>query len=446
MSGPSQVSSLRPWSRAHAALVARARAVLESDRADLRGLRALGNRSLRIVILVIRGILDHRLGLQGAALTYYSVFAAVPTLVVALRILQAMSFLPAIAPERLPVSSDGFTSNQLLQGALRLILETAGRTSELTSGVVGLVALLFAVSKMFGYTERALHIIAGSSQRTPRFSRLLGYVALLLMPPAVLAMSGLLLALFTRSVGRGLSGWLGAIPGLEIAAGICLGFGVLWLAVTIFYAAAVRARIPFSSAAVGGALAALALLVVLWVFTVFQIGVAQSDAIGTGFLAFPVFLLWVFSCWYTVLVGAEIAVAHRIDRVLIHGAAAFRLDAVAQREAGVAIMVRLTRAARRPEESGSFVSEDDLARGLRLPPHLVGGVALRLVERGLLAEVPRGYALRCDPDRTTLAVVIDALERDPTLAAAHHELASSGANADPTLGALADRCQPPSDS
>ncbi len=371
----------------------------------------------------MRGILEHRLGLQGAALTYYTVFAAVPMLVVALRILQLMDFLPAVEPERLAVSTDGLTSNQLLQGALRSILETVDKTSELTSGVVGLAALLFAVSKMFGYTERALHIIAASGQRTPRFSRLLGYVALLLMPPVVLAMSGVLLALFTRSLGRGLSGWLGSIPGIEIAAGFVLGFGVLWLAVTIFYAAAVRARIPFSSAAVGGALAALALMVVLWVFTAFQIGVAQSRTIGTGFLAVPVFLLWVFSSWYAVLVGAEIAVAHRIDRVLLHGAAAFRLDAVGQREAGVAIMVRLTRAARRPARSGAIVSEDQLARALRLPPHLIGELALRLGQRGLLAEEPRGYALRCDPDRTTLAAVIDALERDPALAALHDELA-----------------------
>jgi uncharacterized BrkB/YihY/UPF0761 family membrane protein len=44
-------------------------------------------------------------------------------------------------------------------------------------------------------------------------------------------------------------------PGIEIALGFLLALAALWLAVTLLYTAAVRARIPFRSAAVGGAVA-----------------------------------------------------------------------------------------------------------------------------------------------------------------------------------------------
>ena len=214
--------------------------------------------------------------LQAAALTYYTVFAMVPMLVVALWILKAFDWLPAVSPT-LPANVVVPSGNQMLQAMLGMILETVDRTTELVSGIVGLAALLFAVSKMFGYTERALHIIAASGQRTPKFSRVLAYVALLLIPPVALAISGLSLFLIRGSPNNPLSRLLAAIPGVEIALGFLLAFAALWLAVTLLYTAAVRARIPFRSAAVGGAVAALALVVISWAFGNFQIGVSHTQ-------------------------------------------------------------------------------------------------------------------------------------------------------------------------
>jgi membrane protein len=406
--------------RVRAALAARARAVWGRDRASLGWLPALGNRLARVAILVGRGIVVHRLGLLAAALTYFTVFAIVPTLAVILWILRALDWLPTITPD-LPAQARITSGNELIRVVLHRILEAVHQTSQVTSGVVGLLALLFAVSKMFSYTERALHIIAASGQRTPKLWRMLGYVALLLMPLALVLLWGLFIATLSGKFGRVLARVLEAVPGSELLAGGLLALGALWLAVTIFYSSGVRARIPFSSAAVGAAVAAIALPVVSWVFANFQIGVSQSGSLHSGILAFPVFLLWVYSSWSAVLVGAEIAVAHRVDRVLVHGAATFRLDAVGERQVGAAIMLRAAAAATAGNGAPRAVAEDDLARELRVPPGPVGELGLRLCARGLLREEGSGFALDCDPDRTTLASVMDAIERDPALEPAHLE-------------------------
>jgi membrane protein len=260
---------------------------------------------------------------------------------------------------------------------------------------------------MFAFTERALHVIVGSGRRTPRLSRVLAYVALLAIPPVTLAISGAVLALARGWHGHQVSRVFPTIPGVEAALGIGLGFGVLWLAVTLLYMAA-RARIPFASAAVGGALAGVALPVIFGAFAIFQLGVTHASA-----FAFPVFLLWVFSSWYAILVGAEIAVAHRVDSVLVHGAATFRLDGLGERRAGVAIMLQLTRMS--AGAPGARVTEDELARALRLPPAIVRALCFRLVQRGLLAEDVHGFRLRGDPERMTFDTVADAIDRDPAL-------------------------------
>jgi virulence factor BrkB len=294
-----------------------------------------------------------------------------------------------------------------------MILQAVDRTTELVSGIVGLAALLFAVSKMFGYTERALHIIAGSGQRTPKFSRVLAYVALMMIPPVALAVSGVSLFLLRGSQATRLGRLLAAIPGLEMTLGFVLAFGALWLAVTLLYTAAVRARIPFRSAVAGGVVAALALVVISWVFANLQIGVSHANAVTSGFLAFPVFLVWAKASWYAVLIGAEIAVAHRVDSVLVRGAATFRLDCAGERKAGVAIMLHLTRAV--SGAPGSAVTEDELARDLRMPPSIVSDLCFRLVRRGLLGENVHGFYLRADPDAVTTEAIADAIDRDPAL-------------------------------
>jgi len=406
----SWLTHVPPLASAQRAVESRAHAAWSRDRAPLRGLAAFGNRTFCIVVHTVRGILDHQLGLQAAALTYYTVFATVPMLVVALWIVKAFDRLPVISSQPPTGRLDG---DQLLNAALGKVLEAVDRTSEVASGIAGLVALLFAISKMFAYTARALHTIAASEQRTPKLSRALAYVALLLIPPAALAISSVLLALLRGSPSNPLSRVLRSIPGLEVGLGIVLGFAALWLAITLLYTAAARARIPFSSAAVGGALAALAVPAIFWAFVNFQIGVSHASAVGSGFSAVPVFLLWVFSSWYAVLIGAEIAVAHRVERVLVHGAATFRLDSAGERQAGVAIMLQLTRAS--ATAPGTKITEDELARDLRLPPSIIRNLCFRLVRRGLLVQDVRGFSLRGDADGVVAGAVADAMDRDPAL-------------------------------
>jgi membrane protein len=291
------------------------------------------------------------------------------------------------------------------------------------TGLVGLVALLYVAVKMFSFTERALFTIAGAGGLAPRFSRAVGYIALLLVPPAVLGLAGILLAAARGPVGQRLAPLVGFIPGLDLAFVALVGFGVLWLAATLLYWAAVRARIPFASASVGGFVAALALPVVFWAYAYLQIGVSETNALGSGFLAFPVFLLWSFSSWYALLIGAEIAVAHYVDDILVHGARAFRLDLVGERQASIAVLIRLAQATRSGARSG--LTDDELARALRLPPQVVRNVCARLVERGLLVEERAELALRIDPQQATMAELIDAVERDPDLAQAHREVEES---------------------
>jgi uncharacterized BrkB/YihY/UPF0761 family membrane protein/DNA-binding IscR family transcriptional regulator len=342
----------------------------------------------------------------------------VPTLVVVLWALKLSDHLPAPRVE-LPTEQYLLTGNHLLHVALAEIFGAVQRAGEVT-GLVGLAALLYVAMKMFSVTERALYTIAGSGPQTPRPARALGYLALLLMPPVVLGVAGILQLAVQKSVGQQLHRVFGWIPGFNYAFVVAVGFGVLWLFATLLYWAAVRARIPFPSACVGGFVAALALPIVFWAYVNLQMGVSKANPVSSGFLVFPVFLMWAFSSWYALLIGAEIAVAHYVDAVLVHGARSFTLDLAGEREASMAILIRLAnrgRSAPRPE-----ISYDDLARALRLPPQVVRNLCFRLVDRGLLVEAKAAFTLKFDPGQTTVGTLVEAVERDPALAQAHRDV------------------------
>ena len=397
------------WTRA--TVETRARDVWRRDRASLRGWSAFKNRALRIAIFMVRGISVHQLGLQAAALTYYTAFSLVPLLVVALWILKIFDRSP-VTESAMPLAREVTKGNAALHAMLGRLLENVSHTSQVTGGIVGLVALLYAVVRLFRYTERALDRIASSTTRKPKLSRLFSYLALLVLPPLLAVVVGPLVGTAQRAIGSEIARLFGSAAWLKLAVATFVGLSALWLAIAILYSAAARARIAFSSAAVGAAAAAILLVSVLWVFARFQIGMSRGNSVQFGAAAGPVFLLWAYSSWFVVLLGAEIAVGHSVDRVLVHGAWCFQLDALAEQETGIEIMVRAARA---------NVSVDGLARELRVGPTLIRRIGLRLVERGLLAEAGLDqFALGCDPDRIGVAEIMDAVVRDPALDSARH--------------------------
>lgn len=404
--------------RVQGAFRARAMAAWGMDRTNLGGWAAAANRTLRILVMVIRGIIQHRLEVLAAALTYYTVFAIVPTLAVVLSAMRLAAFLPASLAGELPAGPQLATGGDLIRAVLRRILEAGSRTSEVATGLVGLAVLILAITKMFRQTERALHIIASSGDREPRFVRLVGYLALLFMAPLALALSGLMYTLLSSRAGSAVVKIVGSW--VELGLGTGLAFVVLWAAITVFYWSAVRARIPFRSAVVGAAVVAIALPIIFWVFVKFQIGVSSGDHVESGMLAVAVFLLWAYASWTAVLVGAEVAVAHREDRILRQGIIAFGLDGIGEIAACTTIMLCVTRAGGAPVDHAA-VPEDGLAGALRLPPEVVRVLCARLAKRGLLVRSPAGYALGCDPRDVDLAAIIDAAQRDPDLDAPRAE-------------------------
>ena len=407
--------------------------VWDRDRAALGGWAGLRTRVARIATWSVRGLFARRLGTEAAALAYYTIFSIVPVLVTVLWALKLLHAIPYLTPADGDVSvmadatkdARAADANVLLREAVRGVLAAVERAGALQTGIVGLVALIYGVIRLVIHVESALDSIAGARERPARYRRMLGYLALLALPPALLVVSGVLRMLRRLPAGASvvdsISWATERIPLVKSTLGDVIGLGLLCLALAIFYTSAARARIAFRSAVVGGALSAVMLALVLWAFTRLQIGVSRAGALQSGMAAIPVFLLWAHASWLVILLGAQIAIAHELDGILIHGTSALSLDPYGEQVAGLQIMVETARRAlSSPDDTpvddghGGTATANELARELRLLPDNVREVAGRLQAAGLLRQAESGvYRLACDPDETGLRDVVGAIIGGP---------------------------------
>ena len=348
----------------------------------------------------------NRLSHQAAALAYYTVFTIVPILVVALWALKAFHVHPLshareARPRRMAEATSEVrfpNANVLLREAVRGILVAVERAGRLETGIVGLAALAVRRDQSVIHVESALDTIAGARDRPPRYRRMLGYLALLALPPALFVVRACCACFAHLPVGTTLARWtpwlLATCRSSSRRWASSSGWGLLCVALAIFYASAARARIASVGASFGGALGAVMLAGVLWAFTRLQIGVSRAGALESGMAADAGFLLWSFSSWLVILIGAQIAVAHELDGVLIHGARTLQLDPYGEQ------MAAAWRSWSRPRGA---LSSDDAARRRRrrrhgqrarppaaLAPGTSASVAGRLRAAGILRQADAG--------------------------------------------------------
>ncbi len=142
----------------------------------------------------------------------------------------------------------------------------------------------------------------------------------------------------------------------------------------------------------------------------FQIGIANYNAIYSSFAAIPIFLVWVYVSWVTVMFGAEFAHAHQESR---HHHQLKIWDLRQPRRRELLVLRALVRIVHRFVHGEPALSPADLAEELAVPLAPLGRSLEPLFDRELLVESGGNGDLRWlpgrDPSRVRLSEVLEAL-------------------------------------
>lgn len=415
-------SSLAPESipRPVRSLLYRARSALFGiDESQLSPPRRWLVVSARFLWLVLRAFFRDRLQMRAASLSFSTLLAVVPALALAFALAKATGLLDELRDDTiLPFVDDMLGPDHagdsqgvaLLRSAILGVLALVDGTSIAGLGITGTLVLVLAIWRVVrGVDESFRHVFESRGPQRSVAQRLRAFLVVAIVTPL-----GLSYAVTSASLAHGgavnvVAEWI-PVPWARDLLLIVLPPVVVAVTLLVLYLELPDSPVPFRSALFGAVVAGVSWYGVQLAHVRFQVGLAQWNAIYSGFGAFPVLLASVQLSWVIVLIGAQLVALHQHSptlRILAPGA---RRDFATLSTLGMEAALHLV---------GREAPVDARALALELKADLV---TLRIVldsleARGIVSslQTPRGkrYALAIDPSALRTGDVLDAIGRGP---------------------------------
>ena len=371
---------------------------------------------------------------MSSALSFRTIFAIIPTLVLAIVILKPFGLiettkvgiekaLKAAALDQIVISKDakappgdpGVTTDgeppkviKLAETIERLVGRVERKLTLGRIGPIGVLILIWAVVTLLTTMERSLNRIFGARRVRSLGKRVLLYWSVVTLGPLLLVTAGYLGASATEVlqdipvVSWVLStvGWVGPIV---------VGIAVL----AAVYKLMPNTEVKFSAAVGGAAVAAPLWLIAKWAFGLYVFNlVGRGSLYGTlGLL--PLFLLWLNLSWLLFLFGATLA--HTAANL-----AEMQADEESERFVLTpSVMLAAAAAVARPYLAGSGpVTLDEVAAKLRLTSAAAERLLERLIGIRILSRVDsedvHAYVLARPADKIPIPELMAAEEAEKT--------------------------------
>ena len=367
--------------------------------------RAAGLKFLRVCMLVIKGFKEDKCPLHAAALTFISVMALVPFLVILFAIAKGFGFEKA--SEMLIEKTAGMP--EAFQQAITNIITTVESASAGALGSIGTVLFLWVAIKMLSNIEETFNLVWGVKTSRTLIDKIRNYIVIMVAAPIlmIVATSGqpVILGFADRLT------WMG--PLLKIALQLVPVF-TMAMAFSIVYLFLPNTKVNFSAAFTGAFVAALLSVAFQYGIIKLGVGVSKYNRIYGALAAIPIFLFWVQMSWMILLMGAEVAFSVQNAGTYARERLAVTPSARARLCLAVALMKKITEKFESPEPPF-----DTVAYGIdhRIPIRLINDVINTLAQAGLVAESaehPGCYTLLRDPLHITARDITDAILDDGT--------------------------------
>lgn len=316
--------------------------------------------------------------LRAMALTYLSIFALVPALVVAFSVVQAFTGVERMADQVHEFLLDNLAvgARATLQPYLERFVNNAHAAS---AGLVGGALLIWSMVSLFSNVDGAINDLWGVRRRRRLRDQAITYWVGLTVGPLLLAGS-IYLGHTARSwlAGTGL-GFLAVGGGVLLT---CAFFATLYLLVP-------NTKVALGAALGAGLVAGLAWELAKWGYAIAVTRFFKYQAVYGAVAVIPTFLLWLYVSWTIVLFGARVAFVVQNAPALWRGGPL--ADHPTTREALAArVMLEVALAFDATGAEVDAPAPTDLARALRVQPEDVADVVDALRAANLLRGLASG--------------------------------------------------------
>jgi membrane protein len=367
-------------------------------------LHAFGVESLRVTHLVLKGVKDDNCRLHASALTYSTLMAMVPFLVILFSIGKAIGFTKA--EEMLLDFSTEMPEG--VQDFIERLIEIVQSINPAALGAVGGVVFLVIIFKLMSGIEESFNQIWGVQSSRGVADKLRNYLSVMVITPSLMLVSNAGTAAMLAYADR--IEWLGPIVKMLMHLGPVL---VLMLAFVAIFMFLPNTRVHFRAAVVGGLTSAVLVIILQYVILKFSALVFHKYAIYGSFASIPIFLFWLHLNWTILLFGAELAFAIQNRETYQEEQRAVRASMVSKLWVALTVMQEAVRVFEGPDAS---MDSTGFARQNNIPVRLMHEVVGVLVRARLLGEVAseqqEHYALLQAPEHISVKKIYDLMITD----------------------------------
>jgi membrane protein len=348
---------------------------------------------------------DDRLGQTAGSLTFTTLIALVPLLTVMLALFTAFPMFASFQDALQKYFLQSLVPDSIAKPVLGALTQFSSKAHKL--GSAGLVALVVSALALMLTIDRALNAIWRVRKPRPIAQRVLVYWAAITLGPLVLGVS-LSLTSYAISASRGL---VGTMPGGVRLLLDIVEFGLLAATMAGLFHYVPNTHVRWRHAAAGGLFVAAGFEAAKRVLGWYVSSVGSYSTVYGAFATAPIFLLWLYTGWVIVLLGAVIAAyAPSLQmRVVRHGTAPGQRFSLA-----LAVLAELA-AARASELRGTDPAR--IAEQLRIDPLQIEPIFELLVQGDWVGRLEEDgvqrWVLLCDPATTPAASLIDKLLLQP---------------------------------
>ena len=365
----------------------------------------MSTQVIRLVTAVGMEFRHRLLDARAAGLVFTTLLSLVPFLAVTFSVLKAFDIHHVIEPMLAQLLEPLGSKSQEITATIVRFVDNI-KISVL--GIVGVAGLFYTTYSLIDKIEQALNVIWQVKQGRTWERKFADYLSAVLVGP-VLVMSafGLLASLQSHTLVQHLV-QMEPLGTLLVWSGEVIPFVLLCALFTFFYKVIPNTRVQMRSAAVGGVSAAILWLIAGEAFAKFVAASANYSAIYSSFAVLILFLLWLYTGWMIVLIGAQLSFFYQyptayLSRLLWdQGTYLFREQ----------LALKVLRVLGHHYLKGDRpLKLPELSSELKMPLSLVDEEVERLVANGFVGRLqePEGFSLIRSPDLIFVKEVLNSV-------------------------------------
>ncbi len=375
---------------------------------DLAGMslrQRLTVQTLRLATAVGMEFRHRLLDARTAGLVYTTLLSLVPFLAVMFSVLKAFGVHHVIEPFLAQALVPLGPKNREVTAT---IINFVDNIKIGVLGAAGIAGLFYTTYSLIDKIEQALNAIWQVKQGRTWDRKFADYLSAVLVGPVlVFSAFGLLASLQSNTVVQHLIA-LEPFGTLLVWSGEMVPFLMFCGVFTFLYKMIPNTQVELRSAAIGGVSAAILWIIAGEAFAKFVAASANYSAIYSSFAVLMLFLLWLYTGWMIVLIGAQFSFFHQyptayLSRLLWEqGTHVFREQ----------LALKVLRVLGNHYLKGDRpLKLPELSSELNIPLSLVEEEVERLIENGFVGRLqePEGVSLIKSPDLILVKEVLDSV-------------------------------------